>query len=53
MNRRRAVITGLWILSSIGQDAPSFWKSLVSGVCGIDRITLLMPPATGQRRPQG
>src|SRR5512139_250396 len=45
MNRRRAVITGLGIISSIGQDAPSFWKSLMSGVCGIDRITLFDPSA--------
>jgi 3-oxoacyl-[acyl-carrier-protein] synthase II len=45
MNRRRAVITGLGILSSIGQDAPSFWKGLAGGVCGIDRITLFDPSA--------
>jgi len=43
MNRPRAVITGLGVLTSIGQDTPSFWKSLVEGVCGIDRITLFDP----------
>ena len=43
MNRPRGVITGLGILSSIGQDTPSFWKSLLEGVCGIDRITLFDP----------
>ena len=43
MNRPRVVITGLGILTSIGQDAPSFWTSLLEGVCGIDRITLFDP----------
>jgi 3-oxoacyl-[acyl-carrier-protein] synthase II len=43
MTRPRAVITGLGIIASIGQDIPSFWKSLVDGVCGIDRITLFDP----------
>jgi 3-oxoacyl-[acyl-carrier-protein] synthase II len=40
MNRRRAVITGLGIITSIGRDVPSFWKNLLEGVCGIDLITL-------------
>lgn len=43
MNRRRTVITGLGVLTSIGQNTPSFWKSLLEGVCGIDRITLFDP----------
>jgi 3-oxoacyl-[acyl-carrier-protein] synthase II len=43
MSRPRAVITGLGVLTSIGQDTPSFWKSLLEGVCGIDRITLFDP----------
>jgi 3-oxoacyl-[acyl-carrier-protein] synthase II len=43
MNRPRAVITGLGVLTSIGQDTPSFWKNLLEGVCGIDRITLFDP----------
>ncbi len=32
MNRPRAVITGLGVLTSIGQDTPSFWKNLLEGV---------------------
>ncbi len=47
MNRPRAVVTGLGILTSIGQDIPSFWKNLLEGVCGIDRITLF--DASGYR----
>ncbi|NWF56843.1 MAG: hypothetical protein HXY45_18820, partial [Syntrophaceae bacterium] len=43
MKGRRAVITGLGIIASIGHDIPSFRKSLVEGVCGIDRITLFDP----------
>jgi 3-oxoacyl-[acyl-carrier-protein] synthase II len=43
MNRPRAVVTGMGILTSIGQDLPSFWKNLLAGVCGIDRITLFDP----------
>jgi 3-oxoacyl-[acyl-carrier-protein] synthase II len=43
MNRPRAVVTGMGILASIGQDLPSFWKNLLAGVCGIDRITLFDP----------
>ena len=43
MNRLRAVVTGLGILTSIGRDLPSFWKNLLEGICGIDRITLFDP----------
>jgi 3-oxoacyl-[acyl-carrier-protein] synthase II len=43
MNRPRAVVTGLGILTSIGRDLPSFRKNLLDGVCGIDRITLFDP----------
>jgi 3-oxoacyl-[acyl-carrier-protein] synthase II len=40
MNRPRAVVSGLGILTSIGGNIPSFWGNLLEGVCGIDRITL-------------
>ena len=40
MNRFRAVVTGLGIVTSIGQNASVFWKNLLLGVCGIDFITL-------------
>ncbi|MBQ7623166.1 MAG: beta-ketoacyl-ACP synthase II [Bacteroidales bacterium] len=36
---RRVVVTGLGVLSCIGKDVPTFWNSLVNGVCGIDYIT--------------
>lgn len=36
---KRVVVTGLGVLSPIGNDVKSFWESLVNGVCGIDTIT--------------
>ena len=36
---KRVVITGLGIISPIGNDVETFWKNLVDGVCGIDLIT--------------
>ena len=38
MENRRAVITGMGVLSSVGCDVDTFWKNLVAGVCGIDFI---------------
>ncbi|MCQ2160149.1 MAG: beta-ketoacyl-ACP synthase II [Bacteroidales bacterium] len=37
MNRRVAV-TGMGIVSCVGNDIETFWKNLQNGVCGIDRI---------------
>ncbi|HEY8444464.1 MAG TPA: beta-ketoacyl-ACP synthase II [Clostridia bacterium] len=36
---RRVVVTGLGVISPIGNDINAFWKNLVDGVCGIDYIT--------------
>lgn len=36
---RRVVITGLGIISPVGNDVPTFWNSLKEGVCGIESIT--------------
>ena len=47
MNRRHAVVTGLGVITSIGQDVPSFWNNLQAGACGIDFITLF--DASGYR----
>jgi len=35
---RRVVVTGLGVVSCIGNDVPTFWANLKDGVCGIDRI---------------
>jgi len=35
---RRVVITGLGVVTPLGHQADVFWKNLISGQCGIDRI---------------
>jgi 3-oxoacyl-[acyl-carrier-protein] synthase II len=39
MTRRRVVITGLGIVSPVGNSVGSAWENLVAGRSGIDRIT--------------
>ncbi|MBO4447239.1 MAG: beta-ketoacyl-ACP synthase II [Bacteroidales bacterium] len=36
---KRVVVTGMGIVSCIGNDTQSFWKNLTEGVCGLDYIT--------------
>ena len=36
---RRVAVTGLGVLTPVGNDVPTFWKNLINGVCGIDYIT--------------
>lgn len=35
---RRVVVTGLGVISPIGNDVNTYWNNLVNGVCGIDLI---------------
>jgi 3-oxoacyl-[acyl-carrier-protein] synthase II len=35
---RRVVVTGLGVVSPVGNDVQTYWDSLVSGKCGIDTI---------------
>ncbi|HEX3047177.1 MAG TPA: beta-ketoacyl-ACP synthase II [Bacillota bacterium] len=37
--KRRVVITGLGVVSSLGIGIPDFWKSIVSGKSGVDLIS--------------
>ncbi|MDT3366748.1 MAG: beta-ketoacyl-[acyl-carrier-protein] synthase II, partial [Bacteroidota bacterium] len=37
--RKRVVITGLGVVSAIGQDVTTYWNNLLNGVCGIDFIS--------------
>lgn len=39
MSRRRVVITGLGIISPVGNTVPIAWENIVAGRSGIDRIT--------------
>jgi 3-oxoacyl-[acyl-carrier-protein] synthase II len=36
---RRAVVTGLGAVTPIGNDHPTFWKNLITGVSGVGPIT--------------
>ena len=36
---KRVAVTGLGVLSCIGNDVKTFWDNLIHGVCGIDHIT--------------
>ena len=38
MNRRRVVITGLGVISPVGNNIETFWDSLKAGRCGIGRL---------------
>lgn len=35
---RRVVVTGMGIISPVGNDVRTYWKNLLDGVCGIDFI---------------
>ena len=35
---RRVVVTGLGVISPVGNDVQTYWDSLVCGKCGIDTI---------------
>lgn len=37
--KRRVVITGVGVVSPVGNDADTFWRSLLEGKSGIDKIT--------------
>lgn len=39
MQSRRVVVTGLGVVSPVGNDAPSFWSSIREGRSGIARIS--------------
>ena len=40
MTKRRVVVTGIGIVSPVGNDLDSSWKNIVNGVSGIDHITM-------------
>jgi 3-oxoacyl-[acyl-carrier-protein] synthase II len=41
--RRRAVVTGMGVISPIGNDVQTFWSNLTGGVSGVARITAYDP----------
>lgn len=37
--KRRVVITGVGVISPVGNDAETFWNSLLEGKSGVDKVT--------------
>ena len=42
-SRKRVVVTGLGIISGLGRDIDTFWKNIVAGQSGIQRVTRFDP----------
>lgn len=40
---RRVVITGMGVVSPLGTDVETFWRRLLAGECGVDRIQAFDP----------
>ena len=38
--RKRVVVTGLGVVSSLGHKVAELWPNLLAGKCGIDRLSL-------------
>ena len=36
----RVVVTGVGVVTSIGQTVPKFWSSLTQGLCGIGSLDI-------------
>lgn len=39
IGERRIVVTGLGVVTPLGNDIDSFWKNVVAGECGVGKIT--------------
>ena len=37
-SERRVAVTGLGVVTPLGNDLETFWKNIISGQCGIDKI---------------
>ncbi|MDP2912824.1 MAG: beta-ketoacyl-ACP synthase II [Candidatus Omnitrophota bacterium] len=43
LKKRRVVVTGLGVVSPVGNNTEAFWKSLLEGKSGVNRITRFDP----------
>jgi 3-oxoacyl-[acyl-carrier-protein] synthase II len=44
-SERRVVVTGLGVVTPLGHQLDTFWNNLITGQCGIDKITAFDPSA--------
>lgn len=42
-NQRRVVVTGMGVISPLGNSVETYWRELLAGTCGIERITRFDP----------
>ncbi|MFA5155946.1 MAG: beta-ketoacyl-ACP synthase II [Candidatus Omnitrophota bacterium] len=49
MQENRVVVTGLGVISPVGNDIPSFWKALQEGKSGVGKLTTFDPAAFNSR----
>src|SRR6266850_507046 len=40
---RRVVVTGLGVVSPLGNELDKFWENIISGQCGVDKISSFDP----------
>ncbi|MDP6892215.1 MAG: beta-ketoacyl synthase N-terminal-like domain-containing protein [Verrucomicrobiota bacterium] len=38
-SRKRIVVTGVGVVSPVGQGIDSFWRNITAGECGINQIS--------------
>lgn len=43
MSKKRVVLTGLGVISPVGNDIKNFWEALVNGKTGVARLTAIDP----------
>lgn len=43
MTQERVVVTGIGVVTSLGQDRQTFWQNILAGKSGISKITLIVP----------
>ena len=43
MAHRRVVVTGMGLVTALGETVDAFWNNLVAGTSGVRRITLFDP----------
>ena len=48
MTKRRVVVTGLGLITPVGNDVASTWQNIKSGVSGVGEITHFDATGTGQ-----